>query len=61
MFAHSRFVAAYLCSLLSNTACKNVLHSTHSINFEMPKAKTDGRKNLSGLALRTAGASYLLQ
>lgn len=45
MFAHSHLVAAYLCSLLPNTGCKYALHLTQSINFEMPKAKTDsGRK-----------------
>lgn len=44
MFAHSHLVAAYFCSLLFNTSCKYALHSTQSINFEMPKAKTDSRR-----------------
>lgn len=44
MLSYSHLIPAYLCSLLSNTGCKYALHSTQSINFEMPKAKTDSRR-----------------
>lgn len=55
MFSQGHLVEAYLSSLSSNTGCKYAPYSTQSINFEMPKAKTDSGRKSFWVEAPTAG------